>query len=257
MSLLAAWGQCKASMVKQVQGDCGLFSFWYATVLLRQLSPQGRPVVYPRKHPEPQATGKSWPGGAVVGESIRAYAKSPAIRSGQGEILTSAEMEKIITHFGYKATASNAKGALRKAFITRSLSANQPVMFPYTKGNAGPVNALTAVGVAGSDYGSHWSLIIGEDSGNYKYLDPHNPATLQEFPKDTVLESNQNVDHQVYVRFWGKEDVHYTDGSVQYSSIDPIGNVLTSSNSSGYLRTYDIGQGGRTQKLANVLITVY
>jgi hypothetical protein len=58
------------------------------------------------------------------------------------------------------------------------------------------------------------------------------------------------------VQFWGKENIVH-GSKTYYSQIDPIADVLTSSGAGRYLRTYDIGRGGRNQQLANVLIVVY
>ncbi len=241
MNLYDAWLANTQNLVPQVQGDCGVFSFWYATVLLRQIEPAHRPVIYPRKHPSP---GTAWPGG-TVGQSIREYAKL-GVRSGQGEVLTRVEMEKIITHFGYKCVSSTGGGTLiRKNFIAGALARNQPVMFPYTKGNTGPVDATTATGRPGTDFGSHWSLIIHERAGDYVYLDPHYPSIPQLFNKDLVLRSNANVDSQKYVRYWGKD---------QPGGLAQIGPILAPVGT--FIKIYDIGQGGRDQNLKNVLIAV-
>ena len=37
MSLYPAWVAACKTLKPQVQGDCGVYSFWYATVLLRQI----------------------------------------------------------------------------------------------------------------------------------------------------------------------------------------------------------------------------
>jgi hypothetical protein len=217
---------------------------WYASVLLRQIEPAHRPVVYPRKH---QSPGTDWSSGPV-GESIREYAKK-GLKSGQGEVLSFAEMQKVIEHFGYQCEASSAGGnRLRETFISRSLAANRPVLFAYTKGNIGPVNALTATGTAGSDYGSHWSLIIKEESGNYTYLDPHDPNTPEVFPKALVLTSNANVDAQKYCRYWAK---------ARPGDLQMVGSSAPIAPAGTFIKIYDINQGGRDQVLKNVLIAVF
>lgn len=259
MDLLQAWQDTKSSMTRQHQGDCGVFSFWYATVLLHKINPQGHATVYPK-----QRTLESAPfGPADINESIRHYAKA-AVKSGQGELLTVDEMRRVIERFGYQCESTSAPGAvIRQNFITRSLAQGRPVLFPYTKGDTGPVDAKKAMadpttyGTPGSDFGSHWSLILAEGAGGYSYIDPHDPGTLETVSKQTLLTSNAEVDEQVYVRYWGKplnESTHGALGAVGQHAVAP--------STVGMKKLYDIGQVGitgkpRAQKLATVLISVY
>ena len=240
MSLYNAWTACCATLKPQAQGDCGLYSFWYATVLLHQLD-SAKPIVYPRKMEDPQNQ-----------QSMRREAKQ-LVRSGQGELLNVKEMTTVINHFGYSCnTMTGTDDDWRKRFITNSLGSNWPVLFPYTKGAQGPVDAATAAGVAGDDYGSHWSLIIKEDPNEYVYLDPHYPDTPQIKTKDAVLKSNKNVDLQVYERMWVKL-------LSAKAKVGTIGGQSQNQNTVPYNgKTYDIAQPGRgPQSLAGVLVAVY
>jgi hypothetical protein len=237
MDLYDAWCHVASLLKPQAQGDCGLYSFWYATVLLNHLD-NTKPIIYPRKMEDPMGV-----------QSMRKEAKT-LVKSGQGEILTSNEMAKIISHFGYGSRRMRGTdSAWRKRFITGSLGQNAPVLFPYTKGMSGPVDAATATGRPGQEYGSHWSLIIKEERDQYIYLDPHYPNTPQRKTKDDVLKSNMNVDNQVYERMW----VKLLPATKKRGTIGP-----ESSNMAHTGKRYDIGQPGRdAQQLSGVLVAVY
>jgi hypothetical protein len=240
MNLYEAWMNAHAILKPQAQGDCGLYSFWYATVLLHQLDNR-KPIVYPRKMEDPTHQ-----------QSMRQEAKR-LVKSGQGELLTSREMCIVIGHFGYSyRTMTGTDDAWRKKFISGSLTSNQPVLFPYTKGATGPVNAATAPGVAGTDYGSHWSLIIKEEGAEYVYLDPHYPNTPQRKTKEEIFKSNTNVDDQVYERMWVKlMSAKNKRGTIGPQSSNPT-------NPGYHNKIYDIAQPGRApQQLAGVLVAVY
>jgi hypothetical protein len=76
-------------------GTCGLYSLWYATILLSIVDPgDKRPPIYPRKHM------------LTSGMSSRQYSKS--IGSGQGEVLSWYEMFSIINRFGYECDVAEA-----------------------------------------------------------------------------------------------------------------------------------------------------
>src|SRR5665213_755897 len=77
---------------KQRGGECGLYSLWYASLLLSFIKSDGRKIIYPRKSYAPDQPGS------------RSFAKQ-AFGSGQGEILNWKEMHALITHFGYQCGA--------------------------------------------------------------------------------------------------------------------------------------------------------
>jgi hypothetical protein len=240
MNLYEAWLKACGTLKPQAQGDCGLYSFWYATVLLNQLD-NSKPIVYPRKMEDPSHK-----------QSMRSAAKQ-LVKSGQGEILSAREMSTVIGHFGYSCrTMTGTDNEWRRKFISGSLSSNHPVLFPYTKNVSGPVDAKTASGTGGKDFGSHWSLIIKEVGPLYVYLDPHYPNTPQVQTKEAIFKSNTNVDDQVYERMWVKlMSATKKVGTIAGQSSDPT--------NPGYNnKIYDIAQPGRgAQQLAGVLVAVY
>ncbi len=230
----AAWSTLKP----QKQGTCGLYSFWYASLLLSQLDPNStRPIIYPRKG---EGTG-------TLGISLRRYAKS--IGSGQGEVLSALEMENIIKKFKFQ-FATNVGPKKRKQFITDAMGKNRPVLIPYMMGDTGPISSFPVGAVAGTDYGPHWSLIIAESEKGYVYIEPNNPNTVEHRTKESLLASNSFVDSYKYDRFWSKGS---TDVSLPYhqrAGISPVGNTKTTDS------YYDIGRKYR-QKLADILIAVF
>ncbi|HUB50156.1 MAG TPA: hypothetical protein VMB73_34735 [Acetobacteraceae bacterium] len=238
-SLVSAYGELRSGLVKQKQGTCGLYSFWYATLLLAIVNPTTRAIPYPRSSTDTANSG---------GESMRHYAKHQH-SSGQGEVLTCAEMEDIISHFGFTHHSHINKDG-RGAFITSSLAQSRPVLFPYMMGNGGPIWSIPPNSTGGTDYGSHWSLIFHETEGNYFYIEPNNPTKLTRRDKQTVLKSNSFVDSYKYDRYWLKGN---------NSRVTPVQNVIVSTLFGlgvgfGY-KYYDIGQKDR-QNLANVLVAV-
>lgn len=233
MSLYAAWSACSSQLKPQVQGDCGVYSFWYATVLLRHLDPTNHAVTYPRANHEASLKGKS----------IRAVAKKE-VGSGQGELFTAAEMAKVIGEFKYTAKVHTGPSNTRAAFITAALAAKQPVLFAYICGGGKAVttgNWGNATGTAGTHYGPHWSLIIKEGGDAYTYLNPHNPNLPVTQNRQEVLKSCGTVDSVKYVRYWSKPGPH---GLMAFGNTKPT---------SG--KYYDIGDESR-QNLNGVLIAV-
>ena len=237
--LPGAYGSIAGSLKPQKQGTCGLYSFWFATMLLRAIFPTTRAIPYPRKSTAPPGSGE---------ESMRHYAKG-AFDSAQGEVLTAAEMEDIITHFGYRHETHIGKDG-RQAFITKSLQDNAPVLFPYMNGPGGPIATIPVGKTGGKDYGSHWSLIFDEDSNDYVYIEPNKPNTPLRRAKAVVLNSNSFVDSYKYDRYWTKGEK---------SRISPVQNVVFSTLYGFGItlgdKVYDIGPSDR-QNLKNVLIAV-
>lgn len=229
MSLYSAWIAASKTLKPQVQGDCGVYSFWYATVLLRQLGKAGHPVTYPR------ACHQKW---YQRGTTIRKAAKG--VGSAQGELLSVAEVTAVVEGFKYTATVCPNDEDAREGFITTSLNANRPIMFAYICGN-GPVTVATATGTEGVDYGPHWSLLIDEHDDQYTYLNPHDPNKPVTCPKVQLLASNAEVDRVKYVRYWRKPKSH---------GLEMHGNTQPTTG-----KFYDIG-GPERQTLNNVLIAV-
>jgi hypothetical protein len=151
MNLQQAYYQCSGTMKPQKQGTCGLYSFWFASLLLKQINPADqRPFVYPRSE------------GGSYSDSMRQFAKD-SLDSAQGELLNLKEVTTLITHFRYSSRSICWRDrTTAEKFIAGSLRSNQPVMFPYLyDGMAG--SPLSAVPIGRGGFGAHWSLIIDED----------------------------------------------------------------------------------------------
>lgn len=247
-SLQGAYIELASTLRPQKQGTCGLYSFWFATLLLNRID-QGlevkkpRSVVYPRKSEDPSQsrdpkTGEYGPSGG----SMRSFSKT--LGSGQGEVFTCAEMEQIVTKFDYS-FESHVGEAGRDKFIEKSLAVNRPVLFPYMMGSVGPISSLPPKSKPGVDYGPHWSLII--DSGNdlYAYVEPNSPTKFVTALKINVLASNSFSDAYRYDSYWDKKT---------FSSQSTMPTV--SKKKDGKTVWYDIGAKDR-QTLANVLIAVF
>lgn len=237
MNLVEAYNRVIATLKPQRQGTCGLYSFWYATILLREISTTHHRIVYPRK----------CEGQAGTDDSLRKFAKT--LGSAQGEVLTLEEMSGIISHFGYYFSLLEALPEAREEFIRNHLGASHPVLIPYRFGHTarGPISTLEAGG-------AHWSLIIHEDTVNSEYhcLNPHDPNRIWRYLRTACLSSNSFVDSEQYARYWEK-----TGSARAGGSIAPL-----TGNPWWWQWKYDIVGGrkrcGRTgqQALANGLIAV-
>ncbi|AMV23649.1 hypothetical protein VT84_04505 [Gemmata sp. SH-PL17] len=237
MSLEDAWKGLSGVLKKQRQGTCGVYSLWYATELLAKLGGK-KPIVYPRRGEMPKK---------ATGESARHFAKQSA-SSGQGEVLSEAEMTLIVKHFGYTPTCYARQSTdKRKEFITEHLKADRPILVAYLMQNS-PVTSTSATGTAQDDYGAHWSLIINEDATEYRYLEPNNPNKITTCNKDIMLASNADVDGVIYDRFWMKPSKN---------KLQRIGDVswVSARFTAGFSTLYDLGSRDR-QSLNYVLIAV-
>lgn len=239
-SLFQAWTLLNGTLKPQKQGSCGLYSFWYATLLLSGLDSTRRPIVYPRNG-EGVAAG--------VGEnpeSLRHFAKA-TVGSAQGEILTCAEMERIVLHYGYD-RVSHIGDAGRATFITTSLASERPVLIPYMMGPGGPIAVFPGGARPGVDYGPHWSLIFAESAIDYYLLEPNSPNTPMEVPKGRMLRSNAFTDNFKYQQFYDKA---LPNPTLPYHR----GSGISASPAGTTAAKYDLGSPLR-QTLANVLIAV-
>ncbi len=239
--LRSAFNKATIHLKPQKQGTCGLYSFWYATVLLSTFK-SNLPIVYPRKGmPEAEKAGFS-------GESLRHFAKSNG--SGQGEVFTSQQMVKIIREFKYDCVEfRNESESARKAFISEALKAERPVLVPYAMGDEKPVSKNV------EDPLSHWSLIYDEDATEYVVLNPWYPNTPQHWTKQRVLKSNAYVDTHRYQKYFVKEQRNREDAETPYherskSSAYP-GNQPPPAPQQYYDTKPDV------QDLANLLIAVF
>jgi len=212
MTLLTSYESVKGTLRPQVQGDCGIFSFYNAVCILRQEDARHPAVPPPRK----RFRGKS----DATGPSLRNHAKK-LLDSGQGEILSKDEMVGLLTAHGYGAASVGPHGDVsesrRTDFIDRALGAGHPVLVPYLadddpNGKVGPV-----VTVAPSA-GAHWSVLIARTGPDeVKAVEPNDPATLRTWSLKTVLASNAMTDRVKFPQYWEKvrlpnsTKVHYIE----------------------------------------------
>jgi hypothetical protein len=185
-----------------------------------------------------------------TGESSRKFSKT--LGSGQGEIFSCNEMEKVIQHFGGKCEIHTSVEGKHK-FITDSLTLKRPVLFSCIMGNQtdDPLVILNQADISGSDYGPHWSLIILEDQYLYGYIDPNNPTRIMQSFKSKVLFSNEMVDRAKCERYWFKKKPGFEQDGVRFQDIKPDFSAYKGHST----KYYDLGDRSR-QNLANVLIAI-
>jgi hypothetical protein len=238
MILEQVWGKLSTTLKPQKQGTCGLYSFWYATLLLEKLGCK-KGIVYPR----------ACEGG--TGDSSRHFAKQN-VKSGQGEILSEAEMVTIVNHYGYTPICYGKTSTdTRKAFITKHLKYDLPILIAYLEGDHGPeaVSNPTVYG-GGKGAGPHWSLIINEDGTDYRYLEPNKPNKITAFGKNRLLSANDAVDNVKFAQYWMKPEKHDIAGVGDFPS------WMSAKWKAGLMTTlYDVGPKSR-QTLHHVLIAV-
>jgi hypothetical protein len=290
MSLETAYNTIRTSLRAQVQGTCGLYSFYNAVQILRAINPRLPQVPSPKKSEDPRGRAT---------QSLRQYGKRQ-FQSGQGEILTAAEMIGFVNAWGYRGESCGSDGTAAKSdFLTIQTRADHPVLIAYLADDDPAGGSLIPVlpNAATPDPGPHWSLVIATEGGFAKVIEPNCPGTLMNWSLSTLLLANAGADAKTFTRFWAKTQYWErwkTDlGPVKYEEIrkahpehnlPPFGPVGTSVKPlpnlpnpkawrpSSVIDPYDIGRdihdtrvydlGGRTgtrherQKLAHVLISV-
>jgi hypothetical protein len=227
-----------AALVPQVQGDCGVFAFWYATVLLRYCGDK-RPPIYPRKHPRP---GVEWKDKAHPEHSVREWAKKHLF-SGQGEILTTTEMKAMVACHGYQPIVARDGPA-----ITFLVHANRPVLICYSIREG-----LPDPNPKGPH--AHWSLIVASKASFCQVLNPHDPGIDHTWPLQTLLASNRAVDSYAFERYW------YKLKKIPLVSETTLRAWLQLENDApiprgAYETRYDIGQNNRSQALRGAILGV-
>jgi hypothetical protein len=193
MNLLDAYEQVRASLRPQVQGTCGLYSFYNAVQILRQIDPSRPAVPAPKKSEAgPKATA-----------SLRQYAKRE-LRSGQGEILSAAEMITFIKAWGYRCEACQADGsAARQDFLAVQTRGGKPVLIAYLA-DEDSTGIVPVPNAASGDSGAHWSLVIGAKGGDALVVEPNDPGNLRTWPLAGLLLANAMTDTKKFARFWSK-----------------------------------------------------
>ena len=226
----------------QKQGTCGLYSFWFATLLLNSIRTGKKQVVYPR----------GCEGMPPGGLSLRKFAKA-AFGSGQGELLNYDEILGMIVGFGWDFDFDGGGGEQRKTFISQSLSQNKPVMFSFLAGGSsygGEVLVMPQTDIPlDRQCGPHWSLIIAENADGYGFVEPNQPLKIKWDYKSRILRSNEIVDSFVMAEEWVKP-VGTPPGQ---STVIPRPAILRPEL---HKRTYTVKVHGR-QALNNLLFAVY
>lgn len=240
MNLVEALAAARSAgaLVAQVQGDCGIFAFWYATVLLRYCG-DTRPPVYPRKHPRP---GVEWKDRAHPERSVREWAKTH-LHSGQGEILTTPEMTAMIAAHGYRPITGRGPGA-----IGDLIDMGHPVLICYSINHGLPETRPTGPH-------AHWSLIVACDGSTCRVVNPHDPYADNSWSLATLLASNRAVDDYSFERYWFKRkagDLISETNMRAWLHLDMAAPIPRGA----YVTRYDIGQDNRSQALRGAIIGV-
>ena len=269
----------RALFPAQRQGDCGIFSFYYAAHLIQHMrGAKGRTVlsVDPPRSRYHQLTKECYEGFAeekknffqefhnpmltprdrhVINTSIRKFAKT-TFDSAQGEVFSAGEMSSIITHYGYGYRLSTtASTKARRAFIAEALKRDNPVLIPYWSNDDGfPV-------ASDHEAGAHWSVIFDEAADNYHYLNPWYPSTQKQAPTYVFLKSNENVDNKLYDPIWEKSEHEWSVGEthdVGRKLVQTSYSAMKSPPAKPNPKTQrNLYKGGRKQELANVLFEIF
>jgi hypothetical protein len=242
----------RGSLQPQVQGTCGLYSFYVAARILQQAT-QGRAPLVPKPRSGDQLKGVKY---ALIdvkhapGKSLRKFSKDE-FHSGQGEILTESEMTRLVDSHGYKALSFSGDESQKKIFITTQLLKGYPILIPYLAGGRFTDYAT----MSDDDPGAHWSVIIDLRAPNYTVVNPWDPRSSREYPVANLLQSNALADFKPFVQYWEKPSVKRANGRY---GLAPVGDVAPLGEATG--KVYDLGGpfGNRhlLQKLKNVLIAV-
>lgn len=272
MSLETAYNSVKGTLRPQVQGTCGLYSFYNAVQIMRAIDPKLPAVPSPKK-------SEGGTGGFT--ESLRHYAKRQ-LQSGQGEILTEAEMNAFIKAWGYRSESSGAKTSGAKGdFMTIQTRAGHPVLIAYLA-DQDSTGVVPVPNAASGDPGAHWSLVIGTKDKDAKVVEPNDPGNLRTWAVADLLLANTSADAKKFARHWAKItktpsaaakliNPRWAPPKHEARGIEPVANPKAwtpsplASTSSPYLdeakpKLYDLGgsTGSRhqQQKLAHVVIAL-
>jgi hypothetical protein len=231
------------------------------------------------KLPAVPSPKKSEGGTGGFTESLRHYAKRQ-LQSGQGEILTEAEMNAFIKAWGYRSESSGAATSGAKGdFLTIQTRAGHPVLIAYLA-DQDSTGVVPVPNAASGDPGAHWSLVIGTKDKDAKVVEPNDPGNLRTWAAADLLLANTNADAKKFVRHWAKTTLepsalarsHAPDFAVpkhQARGIEPVANAKAWAPSTSapnvWLdatkpKLYDLGgsTGSRhqQQKLAHVVIAL-
>lgn len=254
-NLKQAYDNCVGVLKPQRQGTCGLYSFWFATLLVNNINTEKKPIVYPRKHEERAATGVAK--GSETQQSLRAFVKDQSlggIHSGQGELLSLMEVILMVGEFKWDWLAHIAGGPGRERFITDELNRNRPIMFAHLAGG-NPSAPLTAI-PPDRACGPHWSLLIAQTTDEYEYIDPNHPLKTEKLPKTHILKSNEIVDDFAMDKDWVKPSWRPPSGAPIVMSSSQFTALQMSRPDLGLtaVSTYKVD---RRQALKNLLVSIH
>lgn len=269
--LTDSYNNVKGSLRPQVQGTCGIYSFYNAVRILRDINARNPTVPAPKKS---EKLPSDAPG------SLRHYSKAH-LNSGQGEILTGTEMVTLIATHRYAPLNFSRSGAVnaaaKKIFLSRCMKSGYPVLVAYIAGGTPVVCKDTTA----ADTGAHWSLIIDTNATHATVVEPNAPTVAKVWPLDDLLLSNSKTDDGKFVRYWAKQVFHPGEYDRQMGTcgpkattpkvhatrgIDAIGSSAAgfapswNPRTGGKVGVYDIGGATGTrhtdQDLNNVLIAI-
>lgn len=201
MALTDSYKRLKGQFTSQVQGTCGIYSFYNAVCLLRDMNPRN-PAVPPPKRSQHAPTDST----AGPHASLRKYAKRE-LKSGQGELLSETEVAELVAAHGYAPLAIARHGAAvdvgaKKTFLKTCLDAGHPVLIAYMADQFGSEIKYTSA--VGPDSGAHWSLIIGLSGDRVEVIEPNAPNDLKVWPLKDLADANSRADRKTFTRFWSK-----------------------------------------------------
>jgi hypothetical protein len=273
-----ATANIRGSFPAQRQGDCGVFSFYYAAHIIQQLHGATGLTVLSVDPPRKRYHGMSSTELATLKDktdriafwnpaltpkdrltrdsSIRKFAKLE-FNTGQGEIFSEAKMKSIIDHYGYGSRCNTSpKNDEKKAFIADALREDHPVLIPYHVDDYGsPCRGDGAPG-------SHWSVIFDTDSVDYRYVNPWYPTKAMSAAIGLFLDSNAIVDDLQYDPVYVKgakvakpnESLRDRGSKSKTAPYQPADQVPKNADPRQYRQMYP---DGKPQQLKHVLIEVF
>lgn len=248
-NLVQAYNGACSTLKPQKQGTCGLYSFWYASLLLAAVNPGAKkPIIYPR----------SGEGVGTAGESLRHFVKHTvnpisSVGGSQGEVLSLCG-----DGAGHRQVRLQLRQPYRRsrpAGVHHPVAGRQPPCdVPLYDGRQRP-----DLRVPGRINGRRrlWPALVADLPGIRGGLLLHRAERSQ--PRRLAPEGRRPALQFVrrpykYDRFWSKGGNTNKKGQLlpyeARSGISPIGNAPTTG------AYYDIGDKSR-QSLNNVLIAVY
>lgn len=183
------------SLPTQVQKTSGIYSFYYAIRILREIDPTYPEVPFPKKSSFEHSNHFMSAGN----ESLRHFAKN-TLHSGQGEILSEQEMSNLVTAHGYAAhkfDRHNSAKEKKLKFLTECIQKKYPVIVSHRDEHDGL---------------PRWVLIIGYEDNTITYISPANPLASKKIDADTLLRLNADADDIRFPSILVKEVTNRPEG---------------------------------------------